>query len=114
MGVNAQEGRLVIANRIKAALCAFSRWCWQRGYTETGVGAGLLKAGIEKARERTLSVCEFREVHQATVELGPVRGPLFRSLILTGRRRWETLSLVRSRVDLEKATITKPGSEIKK
>ena len=52
MGVNAQEGRLVIANRIKAALCAFSRWCWQRGYTETGVGAGLLKAGIEKARER--------------------------------------------------------------
>jgi len=109
----AQDGKLVFANRIKAALSAFTKWAWQRGYTEKDEGAGLVKAGAEKARERTPSLSEVRAIYEATFELGPLWGPAFRLLILTGQRRGEVLSLHWSQVDLGKATITKPGSETK-
>ena len=109
----AAEGRIVFANRIKAALSAFSKWAWQRGYTTTDHGASLVKAGSEKARERTPTVSEVRQIYQATFDLGPLWGPMFRLLVLTGQRRGEVLGLRWSQVDLEKATITKPGSETK-
>ncbi|MGD1885453.1 MAG: tyrosine-type recombinase/integrase [Paracoccaceae bacterium] len=109
----ASEGRIVFANRIKSALSAFSKWAWQRGYTDRDEGASLVKAGSEKARERTPSIGEVREIYQATYELGPLWGPMFRLLVLTGQRRGEILGLKWSQVDLDKATITKPGSETK-
>ncbi|MEM6891907.1 MAG: tyrosine-type recombinase/integrase [Pseudomonadota bacterium] len=109
----AQEGKIVFANRIKAALSAFTKWSWARGYTGNDQGAGLLKAGKETARERTPSLEEVRQIFQATYQLGLLWGPVFRLLILTGQRRSEILSLHWDQIDLKCATITKPGSETK-
>lgn len=109
----AQEGRVVFANRIKAALSAFTKWAWQRGYVDQDQGAGLLKAGPEKARERAPTVEEVQAIYQASFELGPLWGPVFRLLILTGQRRGEILSLEWKQIDLDAATMTKPGSQTK-
>ena len=109
----AQEGKLVFANRIKAALSAFSRWAWSRGYTEIDQGARLLKAAKEVARERCPSVAEIQAIYTASFDLGGLWGPVFRLLILTGQRRSEILSLSWNQIDLQAATITKPGSETK-
>lgn len=109
----ATEGKIVFANRIKAALSAFTKWSWARGYTGTDQGDGLLKAGRESARERTPSIAEVRQIYQATFGLGSLWGPVFRLIILTGQRRGEILSLDWSQIDLDAATITKPGTETK-
>lgn len=107
------SGRVVFANRIKAALSAFTKWSWQRGYSDGDEGAGLRRAGKERARERAPSVEEVRAIYQATFDIGPLWGPVFRLLILTGQRRSEILNLKWSEIDLSAATITKPGSQTK-
>lgn len=83
----AREGKPVRANRIKAALSAFTKWAWRRGYLESDVGAGLDKAINEKPRDVVLSVDEVRVIWRATYDLGGVWGPLFRLLIVTAQRR---------------------------
>lgn len=107
------SGRVVFANRIKAALSAFTKWAWQRGYSEGDEGSALRPAGKERPRERAPTVEEVRAIYRATFELGPLWGPLFRLLILTGQRRGEILNLRWSEVDLNAKTIMKPGSETK-
>lgn len=109
----AQEGRLVMANRLKSALCAFTRWAWQRGYTDNDEGAGLTKAAKEKARERVLSIEEVQRIYQASFDVGPLWGPMFRMLILTAQRRNEILNLRWDEIDLTARTITKAGSQTK-
>ena len=109
----ARDGRLVYANRIRAALKAFTGWCWERGYLAEDIGASLPKAIRETARERVLSLPEVRQIWSKTYEMGELWGPFFRLLLLTVQRRGEILKLRRSEVDLEKARIVKPGSVTK-
>lgn len=106
----AREGRLVHANRIRAALKAFTNWGWKRGYLPEDVGAGLSKAVREIARERVLSISEVREIWSASFEMGYLWGPFFRLLLLTAQRRGEILKLKRSEIDFERKRIVKPGS----
>ena len=54
------SGRKVYANRIRAALKAFTKWAWMRGYIPEDFGAGLARATKETARERVLSPQEMR------------------------------------------------------
>ena len=42
-------GKHAMANRVAAALKAFTRWAFQRGYLETDIGAGVAKSGREKS-----------------------------------------------------------------
>lgn len=109
----ANSGRKAYANRIRAALVAFAKWAWVRGYIEIDIGAGIAKATKEAARERVLSVSEVREIWKATSQTGDLWGPLFRLLLLTGQRRGEILELRWDEVDIEKAQIIKPGSRTK-
>jgi integrase len=85
----AAEGKHVMANRLSAAVCAFTAWCWRRDFIDVDPGAKVQKSAKEKARTRTPSVAEVREIWAATCEMGPIWGPLFRLLILTGQRRSE-------------------------
>ena len=83
----AKSGAPIMANRVKAALSAFTKWAWRRGYTETDIGAGLDKAVSEKPRDVVLSVEDVRAIWAATYDLGGVWGPLFRLLVITAQRR---------------------------
>lgn len=69
--MKAREGRLVAANRTRAALTAFSRCCWKRGYIADDVGASVGKATRETVRERVLFLTEVRAIWDAT--LGELR-----------------------------------------
>jgi len=106
----AREGRMVSANRIRAALMAFSRWCWRRGYVPEDFGASVSSATRETARERVLSISEVREIWAATFKMGDLWGPIFRLLLLTAQRRGEILKLRQSEIEIERARIVKPGS----
>ncbi|WP_299872842.1 integrase family protein [uncultured Sulfitobacter sp.] len=109
----AKEGRLVAANRIRAALLAFSSWAFGRSYIASNIGQGIAKAGRETARERVLDIQEVRAIWNATFEIGPLWGPVFRLFILTVQRRGEILGLRIAELDLERGRIVKPGSQTK-
>lgn len=109
----AKEGRLVAANRIRAALLAFSTWAFGRSYITSNIGQGIAKAGRETARERVLDIQEVRAIWDATFEIGPLWGPVFRLFILTVQRRGEILGLRIAEIDLDRGRIVKPGSQTK-
>lgn len=107
------EGRKAYANRIRAALVAFTKWAWVRGYTASDVGAGIAKATRETARERVLSVGEIRTIWNATFKMGELWGPILRLMLLTCQRRGEIFLLRWDEIDLDNCRITKPGSRTK-
>ncbi|MDG1279956.1 MAG: integrase arm-type DNA-binding domain-containing protein [Pseudorhodobacter sp.] len=101
----AAEGKIVMANRIRAAFTAYFGWAEKRGYIEANPAERVQKAGKEKPRTRTPSVEEVREIWNATFEQGPLWGPYFRLCILTGQRsrsdvmamRWEWIEWDKTR-----------------
>lgn len=107
------DGRVVYANRIRAALVAFSKWAWMRGYLEENLGQRIGKPTKESARDRVLSIEEVRDIYETAGELGDLWGPLVRLLLLTGQRRGEIVGLRWEEVDLDAARIVKPGSGTK-
>jgi len=109
----AQDGRSVMANRLQAALVAFMKWAWLRGYTDDHIGLGVAKATKEAARERAPSIHEVREIYAASDGLGPVFGPFVRLLVLTGQRRSDISKLEWSEVDLSAKRITISGARTK-
>ncbi|MEM9910381.1 MAG: tyrosine-type recombinase/integrase [Pseudomonadota bacterium] len=107
------RGRKAYANRIRAAVCAFSKWAWMHGFISEDIGARVAKAVRETARDRVLSLGEIREIWEQTYNLNDPWGPLFRLLLLTGQRRGEILELRWSELELDKRRIVKPGSRTK-
>jgi integrase len=105
----ANTGRKPYANRIRAALVAFSKWAWVRGYIDNDIGAGIAKATRELARDRVLSISEMQTIWIATYQMGELWGPLLRLVVLTGQRRSEIAELQWNQVDFEKAQIIKGG-----
>ncbi len=101
----AAQGKVVMANRIRAALTAFFGWAEKRGHIENNPAERVQKAGKEKPRTRTPSLEEVREIWDATFEQGPNWGAYFRLCILTGQRsrsevmsmRWEWIEWSKSR-----------------
>ena len=111
--LKASEGHKTAANRIRAALLAFSRWAWGRNYIATDVGAGIPKATKETARERVPSIEEVRSIWRASFDMGHMWGPAIRLMILTAQRRGEILGLLWSEIDFNRRQIVKPGSRTK-
>lgn len=109
----ATKGRLVYANRIRAYLRAFTRWCVRREYIETDIGATLEGTGREEPRDRVLSLTEVKSIYGATYEIGDLFGPMFRLLILTGQRRGEIAALQWTNVEFDQARIVLTGRQTK-
>jgi integrase len=104
------EGKVVMANRLRAAISAFTHWAQSRGHIVQDVGSAVQKAGKETARTRTPSLNEVREIWAATFELGSLWGPFFRLCILTGQRsRSDILNMKWSWVDFEKSRYEIPN-----
>ena len=56
------EGKVVMANRLRAALSAFTGWAYRRGHMPDDIGIAVQRAGKETPRERTPSLDEVREI----------------------------------------------------
>ena len=109
----AKDGKPFAANRIRAALSAFFKWAWKRGYLDTDIGSGIARPFAERARERVLSVDEVRLIYDLSNELGPLWCPLVRLLILTGQRRGDIGNLRWSEIDWDLKRISLAGSRTK-
>jgi len=107
------KGHRVYANRIRSISLAFTRWAWQRKFTETQIGFGIPKATKETPRDRVLSISEVQQIWKATYSLNGVFGQVYRLLILTGQRRGEIAGLRGAEVNLPKARIEKIGARTK-
>ena len=102
------EGKIFMANRIRAALRAFVGWAYKRGHIDTDVGALLQAAGKEASRDRTPTIEEVKTIWSASFELGSLWGPYVRLCILTGQRcrsdilnmRWQWIDFGRSRYEI--------------
>jgi len=109
----AEQGAPFAANRVRAALSAFVRWAWKRGYIETDIGSGLAHAISETPRERILSISEVGEILEASYALGELWGPFVRLLILTAQRRGDILDLTWDEVEFSQSRIALAGSRTK-
>lgn len=109
----AKEGKLFMANRIRAALKHFTRWAWRREYLEQDIGDRLERATKEQIRERVLSLEEIRTIWKKTYELGDLWGPPVRLLILTVQRRTSINNLRKSELELSKTRFKKAISQEK-
>ena len=111
--VKVAAGSKVYANRIRAALVAFTRWAWMQGYIVVDIGAGIRRPTREVARDRVLSIAEVQQIWSATFSMGQLWGPFLRLLILTCLRRGEVISWTWLDVDFDKARVVIPGSRTK-
>jgi len=109
----AHEGKRVSANRIRAALLAFTNWAYGRSYLTESIGLGVPKAIKETARDRVLSLEEIHSIWRASFTMGNLWGPILRLLILTGQRRSEIVKLKWDEINLNKMQIIKVGSKTK-
>ncbi len=109
----AKEGRLIMANRIRAALKAMTRWAWRREYIDQDPGSRLERATKEKIRDRVLSLHEVREIWAKSFDMGDLWGPVVRLLILTVQRRGSIGALELAELELESSRIKKSVSQEK-
>lgn len=102
------EGKVVMANRLRAALSAFTGWAYRRGHISEDIGVLLQRAGKEKPRERTPTIVEVKLIWDQTFKMGDLWGPYLRMCILTGQRsrkdvlamRWAWVEMDRCRYEI--------------
>lgn len=106
----AAEGKPVMANRVRAAFTAFFGWAESREYIKSNPAERIQKAIKEKARTRTPSIAEVREIWEATFEQGALWGAYFRLCILTGQRsRSDIMSMQWDWIDWEMSRYSIPN-----
>ena len=102
------EGKVYMANRIRAAIRSFTGWAHKRGHLDQDIGALLQSAGREAPRDRTPSLEEVQAVWAASFEMGHLWGPYIRLCILTGQRsrsdvlqmQWGWIDFSRNRYEI--------------
>jgi integrase len=105
----AAEGKVTMANRLRAAFTGFFGWAIRRNHIETNPSEGLQSAGKEKPRDRTPSLEEVQEIWAASFKMGDLWGPFFRLCVLTGQRsRSDVLAMKWSWVDFGRTRFTVP------
>ena len=110
------EGKVVMANRLRAAFSAFTGWAYRRGHMPEDIGVSVQRAGKETPRERTPSLDEVKEIWAQTFKMGELWGPFFRMCILTGQRshkdilemRWSWIDMDRCRYEIPKPKNGRP------
>lgn len=100
----AAEGKVVMANRLRSAICAFFAWAHGRGHIEANPAETLQRAGKETSRQRTPTLEEVAQMWEASYDQGDLWGPFFRLCILTGQRsRKDVLEMEWKWVNFEKS-----------
>lgn len=103
------------ANHVHRNLSTFFNWCASPAVALVASSplAGLDKPAVEAPRDRVLEDHEIALVWRAAEAQGYPFGPCIQLLMLTAQRRDEVTLMVRSEVDLDKATWTLPPSRTK-
>ena len=101
------------ANRLKAAIAAFTRWSVTRGYLDNDPGLGLQKPTKEVPRELVLSIQQVQGIISASHQMGELWGPLIRLLVLTGQRRGDITGLTFNETNLDAARLEISGERTK-
>ena len=99
------------ANHVRGSLSAFFAWAMREGLVEANPVIGTNKATENKARERTLSDNELRDIWAALP--ADDYGDIIKLLALTGQRREEIGGLMWAEVDLDEEVILLPGERTK-
>jgi hypothetical protein len=108
----AAQGKKTMANRLRAAICAFTAWCFDRDLISSDPGAKVQKAGPEKPRTRTPSLQEVREIWLATYKMGQLWGPYLRLVVLLCQRsRDEVLKMQWSWINHEAQQLEIPDTK---
>lgn len=96
------------ANRVRAYLSGFFKWCCAQPPIPITVNPVRLvdKPHAEKSRDRVLSRTEVQAVLTAAREMGAPFGVLFEVLVRTGLRQGEVANLTWERLDLDEKTLT--------
>ena len=104
------DGKKVMANRIRAALRAFTGWAHKRGHIPHDIGILLQNAGKEKPRERTPTLDQLKAIWRASFNMGNLWGPYVRMCILTGQRsRSDVLNMQWSWIDFTRKSYEIPN-----
>jgi integrase len=109
--VIAKENGPVAANRARATLSAFFRWCIGEGLADENPVIGTNKQEENGPRERVLTDADAAAVYLAAPD--NEYGKMVRLFLLTGCRRNEIGSLQWPEIDLEARTITLPKERTK-
>jgi integrase len=99
----------IVANRALAAIRKLFAWALDRGLVEVHPVRGMKLPAKEVSRERVLSDAEISAFWQATGDLGPICGGMYRMLLVTGQRRGEVSSMRWSQIDMDRAIWTIPA-----
>ena len=99
------------ANHVRGSLSAFFAWAMREGLVEANPVIGTNKATENKARERTLSDDELRDIWAVLPD--DDYGDIIRLLALTGQRREEIGGLMWNEIDLDEEVILLPGERTK-
>ena len=90
--------RPIMANRTKAALSRFFRWCADRDIIEASPCVGIVAPARERVGERVLNDAELTRLWRATEAIGGREGACYQLLILLGQRKNEIAKLLRAEV----------------
>lgn len=92
------RGSPITANRVRAHLNTFFGWCRGRDVIEVNPLDGVKLPAPETSRDRVLKDSELAMFWQATSEVGPPFGDLYRFLLLTGQRLREAAEMTEHEV----------------
>jgi integrase len=92
-------GKPIAANRVLAAVRKLFNWAVSRDIVPASPCAGVKPPASERARDRSLTDAELRNVWQATEKIGGPFGALVKLLILTGQRRDEVAGMSWGEID---------------
>jgi integrase len=95
-----------VSNRTHAMLSAMFSWAVSEGLVETNPVAGLKKRAEEKAKDRTLTDDEIRQLIPALDAMGEPYGTAFLIVLYTGCRPGEAAGIEGREIDAKAATWT--------
>jgi integrase len=100
-------------NNVLAAVRKMLNWCVERDIIEISPAAGVKRPAAEKARDRTLSDDEVRNVVLAADQIPGPFGALIKLLLLLGQRRTEVAQMQWSELDFEARLWVLPAERAK-
>ncbi|WP_256515500.1 tyrosine-type recombinase/integrase [Alsobacter ponti] len=108
-----KEGAPKGVNTSLATLKTLFGWALDRGIVDIHPLAGMKRPAKLISRDRILSDTEIRAFWAATFQLGPIFGPMYRLLLITGQRRSEMAEMEWAEIDFERRLWTIPGARAK-